>query len=49
MPYEAFNESLANQDTFIRSCGVQRKSKPVGRPKKTEEDELHRGDNLCIK
>ena len=33
MPYEAFNESLATRNLYPL-CGVQRKSKPVGRPRK---------------
>ena len=33
MPYEAFNESLATKNLYPL-CDVQRKSKPVGRPRK---------------
>ena len=33
MPYEVFNESLATKNLYPL-CGVQRKSKPVGRPRK---------------
>lgn len=33
MPYEAFNESLATRNLYPL-CDVQRKSKPVGRPRK---------------
>ena len=33
MPYEAFNESLATRNLYPL-CGVQRKSRPVGRPRK---------------
>ena len=33
MPYEAFNESLATRNLYPL-CGVQRRSKPVGRPRK---------------
>ena len=35
MPYEVFNESLATRNLYPL-CGVQRKSRPVGRPQKTE-------------
>ena len=33
MPYEVFNESLATRNLYPL-CDVQRKSKPVGRPRK---------------
>ena len=33
MPYEAFNESLATRNLYPL-CGVQRRSKPVGSPRK---------------
>lgn len=35
MPYAAFNESLASKNLYPL-CGVSRKSKPVGRPKKQD-------------
>ena len=35
MPYEAFNESLTSKNLYPL-CGVSRKSKPVGRPKKQD-------------